>query len=155
MLISDENEYLEEQPIVKSNLASFFNNTTITKKYSPIDTELKTYFDISQMTLYDPNDSKYKTENLLTWWQLYSKTLPLLAQLARQYLLIPAISIARNVLTDKRQRLLLETVHDLEVDSSSTAESSGNSNIESDIDFVLVCLKFILYFRGLESFGDI
>ncbi|CAG8774684.1 6318_t:CDS:1, partial [Racocetra fulgida] len=67
-MLLDEDEYLNNQPIAKqtSNLASFFNSTTSTKKSSPIDVELKTYFDLLQMTLYDPDSSEYKTENPLS-----------------------------------------------------------------------------------------
>ncbi|CAG8800503.1 25401_t:CDS:1, partial [Dentiscutata erythropus] len=72
----DENEFLNEQPTTKSSskLASFFNNVTITKKTSPVDTELKTYFDLPQMILYDSDDPEYQTKNPLSWWQLYSTT---------------------------------------------------------------------------------
>ncbi|CAG8462345.1 8833_t:CDS:2 [Scutellospora calospora] len=66
----DESEILDEQPTIKlfSKLASFFNNAPIIKKItSPVDIELKTYFKLPQMILYDPNDPEYKTENLLSW----------------------------------------------------------------------------------------
>ncbi|CAG8570725.1 25537_t:CDS:2, partial [Gigaspora rosea] len=80
-----KNECSNDQPTAKpfSNLASFFNNATPTKKFSPIDIELKTYFDLPQMTIYNPDDLEYKTENPLSWWQLHLNTLPLLACLAQ------------------------------------------------------------------------
>ncbi|CAG8641431.1 13585_t:CDS:2, partial [Dentiscutata heterogama] len=57
-MLLDENKYLDDQPTAKPspNLASFFNNATPTKKFSPIDTELKTYFNLPQMILYDLDD---------------------------------------------------------------------------------------------------
>ncbi|CAG8671104.1 2069_t:CDS:2, partial [Gigaspora rosea] len=70
MRMLNESKCSNDQPTAKpsSNLASFFNNATPTKKFSPIETEIKAYFDLSQMTLYDLNDLEYKTENPLSWW---------------------------------------------------------------------------------------
>ncbi|CAG8706934.1 9417_t:CDS:1, partial [Cetraspora pellucida] len=60
-MLLDKNEYLDDQSIAKPslNLASFFNNTIPTKQFSLIDTELKTYFNLPQMILYDPNDLQF------------------------------------------------------------------------------------------------
>ncbi|CAG8668334.1 13015_t:CDS:1, partial [Gigaspora rosea] len=118
---------------LSSNLVSFFNNTTFTKKFSPIETEIKIYFDLSQITLYNFDNPEYKTENPLSWWQLHIKTLPLLACLACQYLAIPTILvlfehlflIAGNILTDKRHRLFPKNVYDLVF----LKENSKNFNI--------------------------
>ncbi|CAG8814979.1 12824_t:CDS:2, partial [Gigaspora rosea] len=57
MRMLDENNGLEEQLVkLSSNLASFFNSTTTIEQFSAVDTELKTYFDMPQMILYDFDD---------------------------------------------------------------------------------------------------
>ncbi|CAG8825462.1 2508_t:CDS:2, partial [Gigaspora rosea] len=65
----NENVFVDEQLIAKplSKLASFFNSTNIVNKASPVDTELKAYFEFLQMRMYDANDPEYKTENPLSW----------------------------------------------------------------------------------------
>ncbi|CAG8691582.1 21210_t:CDS:1, partial [Gigaspora rosea] len=67
-ILLNESKHSNNQPTAKpsSNLASFFNNITPTKKFSPIETEIKSYFDLSQMTLYNLDDLEYKTENPLS-----------------------------------------------------------------------------------------
>ncbi|CAG8651910.1 17953_t:CDS:2 [Gigaspora rosea] len=48
IMLQNETECLNDQPIANptSNLASFFNSIANAKKFSPIDIELKTYFDL-------------------------------------------------------------------------------------------------------------
>ncbi|CAG8553222.1 9748_t:CDS:1 [Ambispora gerdemannii] len=87
----------------------------------PVETELRVYFDMHKMPKYDLSDPLYKKHNPLVFWHDNQLTLPLMAQQARRSLAIPGTSVsserlfsdAGNVVTEKRNRLHPNTVHDL------------------------------------------
>lgn len=116
------NSNLTETIVATSNnISSFFDDQEDLNSFSNIDTELQIYFSIPQIPKYDIGDPLYEKYNPLIWWNENQKTLPLLAEQARIFLGMPATSVpserlfsdAGNVLTDKRNRLSANIVHDL------------------------------------------
>lgn len=107
-------------PIKASDMSSFFEEE-VESTPSSLDIELQIYLSIPPMPKYELTDPLYKNNNPLIWWKEHRNTLPLLAKQARIFLGIPATSVpaerlfsdAGNVLTDKRNRLSTNMVHDL------------------------------------------
>lgn len=100
----------------------FFNHDISSQPpISIVDTEISLYSQLPTLSILPLNHPQYHLHDPLQWWNERKDTFPLLSKQARKFLSIPATSVpserlfsdAGNIITDKRNRLNPNTVHDL------------------------------------------
>ncbi|CAG8580474.1 7476_t:CDS:1 [Ambispora gerdemannii] len=118
---TENNESSISTLMISEQTNLFFDDENSTNEFSPISFEMQIYKSIPQIHKHSLSNPLYQKENPLVWWNNNIKTFPHHIKQARKYLSIPATSVpserlfsdAGNIITEKRNRLSSDIVHDI------------------------------------------